>query len=99
MGITSRVSRSTLADANEMRDWRIHAEVAQSLIGLARRLYAGEPFGLDLKDTVYALDATIIDLCRSVFPGAPFRSTKAPITLHTLWTCVATSHVPAYQKR
>mgnify|MGYP001407187905 CR=1 FL=1 len=84
MGIKSRVSRSTLADANEVRDWRIYAEFAQSLIGIARRLYAGEPFGVDLKETVYALDASTIDLCLSVFPWAPFRSTKAAIKLHTL---------------
>ena len=80
----SRVSRSTLADANEVRDWRIYADFAQSLIGIARRLYAEEPFGVDLKETVYALDATTIDLCLSVFPWAPFRSTKAAIKLHTL---------------
>jgi hypothetical protein len=84
MGIRSRVSRSTLADANEVRDWRIYAEYAQSLIGIARRLYAGEAFGVDLKNTVYALDASTIDLCLSVFPWAPFRSTKAAIKLHTL---------------
>ena len=84
MGIRSRVSRSTLADANEVRDWRIYAEFAQSLIGIARRLYAGESFGVDLKETVYALDASTIDLCLSVFPWAPFRSTKAAIKLHTL---------------
>ncbi len=84
MGIKSRVSRSTLADANEARDWRIHAEFAQSLIGIARRLYAEEPFGVDLKETVYALDASTIDLCLSVFPWAPFRSTKAAVKLHTL---------------
>jgi hypothetical protein len=84
MGIKSLVSRSTLADANEVRDWRIYAEFAQSLIGIARRLYAGEPFSVDLKDTVYALDASTIDLCLSVFPWAPFRSTKAAIKLHTL---------------
>ena len=84
MGIQSRVSRSTLADANESRDWRIYADFAQSLIAIARRLYATEPFGLDLKDTVYALDASTIDLCLSVFPWAPFRSTKAAIKLHTL---------------
>ena len=84
MGIKSRVSRSTLADANEVRDWRIYADYAQSLIGIARRLYAGEPFGVDLKETVYALDASTIDLCLSVFPWAPFRSTKAAIKLHTL---------------
>src|SRR3989338_2157954 len=84
MGIQSRVSRSTLADANEVRDWRLYAEFAQSLIGIARRLYIGEPFGVDLKETVYALDASTIDLCLSVFPWAPFRSTKAAIKLHTL---------------
>jgi hypothetical protein len=84
MGIKSRVSRSTLADANEVRDWRIYAEFAQSRIGIGQRLYAGEPFGVDLKDTVYALDASTIDLCLSVFPWAPFRSTKAAIKLHTL---------------
>jgi hypothetical protein len=84
MGIKSRVSRSTLADANESRDWRIYADFAQSLIAIARRLYAGESFGVDLKDTVYALDASTIDLCLSVFPWAPFRSTKAAIKLHTL---------------
>jgi hypothetical protein len=68
MGIQSRVSRSTLADANEVRDWRLYAEFAHSLIGIARRLYIGEPFGVDLKETVYALDASTIDLCLSVFP-------------------------------
>jgi hypothetical protein len=84
MGIKSRISRSTLADANEVRDWRIYADFAQSLIGIARRLYAEEPFGVDLKETVYALDASTIDLCLSVFAWAPFRSTKAAIKLHTL---------------
>src|SRR6266705_3211077 len=84
MGIKSRVSRSTLADANESRDWRIYADFAQSLIAIARRLYAAESFGVDLNDTVYALDASTIDLCLSVFPWAPFRSTKAAIKLHTL---------------
>jgi hypothetical protein len=84
MGIKSRVSRSTLADANESRDWRIYADFAQSLIAIARRLYGTESFGVDLKDTVYALDASTIDLCLSVFPWAPFRSTKAAIKLHTL---------------
>ena len=84
MGIRSRVSRSTLADANELRDWRIYAEFAQSLIGIARRLYAEESFGVELKETVYALDASTIDLCLSVFPWAPFRCTKAAIKLHTL---------------
>jgi len=84
MGFRSPVSRSTLADANEGRDWRIYAEFAQHLIVIARKLYAQEPFGLDLTNTVYALDATTIDLCLSVFPWALFRATKAAIKLHTL---------------
>jgi len=85
MGIRSKkVSRSTLADANEARDWRIYANFAQSLIGMARRLYAQEPFGVDLNETVYALDTTTIDLCLSVFPWAPFMATKAAVKLHTL---------------
>ena len=84
MGIRSRISRSTLADANEVRDWRIHAAFAQRLIAMARKLYLDEPFGVDLKETVYALDATTIDLCLSVFPWAPFRTTKAAVKLHTL---------------
>jgi hypothetical protein len=84
MGIRSRVSRSTLADANEVRDWRIYADFAQRLIGTARKLYLDEPFGVDLKETVYALDTTTIDLCLSVFPWAPFRSTKAAVKMHTL---------------
>ena len=67
-----------------VRDWRIYADFAQSLIGIARPLYADEPFGVDLKETVYALDSTTIDLCLSVFPWAPFRSTKAAVKLHTL---------------
>lgn len=84
MGIRGSVARNTLANANAVRDWRVYADLAQSLIGIARRLYAGEPFGVDLKDTVYALDASTIDLCLAVFPWAPFRSTKAAIKLHTL---------------
>src|SRR5712691_2946031 len=84
MGIHSKVSRSTLADANEARDWRIYADFAQSLIGMARRLYAQEPFGVDLSETVYALDTTTIDLCLSVFPWAPFMTSKAAVKLHTL---------------
>jgi hypothetical protein len=84
MGIRSRVSRSTLADANEVRDWRIYADFAQRLIGTARKLYVNEPFGVDLKETVYALDTTTIDLCLSVFSWAPFRATKAAVKLHTL---------------
>ena len=84
LGIRGAVARSTLADANEARDWRIYAEFAQHLIRIARRLYINEPFGVDLKETVYALDSTTIDLCLALFPWAPFRSTKAAIKLHTL---------------
>lgn len=84
LGIRGAVARSTLADANEGRDWRIYAEFAQHLIRIARRLYIDEPFGVDLKNTVYALDSTTIDLCLAMFPWAPFRSTKAAIKLHTL---------------
>jgi hypothetical protein len=78
------IPRSTLADANERRDWRIFAEFAQVLIAEARRLYSDEPWGLELEQTVYALDASIIDLCLSVFPWARFRSKKAGIKLHAL---------------
>ena len=67
-----------------MRDWRIYAEFAQRLISIARRLYLDEPFGVELKETVYALDSTTIDLCLSLFPWAPFRATKAGLKLHTL---------------
>src|ERR1700730_11247461 len=84
LGLRGTVARSTLADANEARDWRIYAEYAQHLIRIARRLYVDEPFGVDLKNTVYALDSTTIDLCLALFPWAPFRSTKAAIKLHTL---------------
>jgi hypothetical protein len=84
LGIRSAVARNTLANANAVRDWRIYADFAQSLIGIARRLYAQEPFGIELQETVYALDATTIDLCLSVFPWAVFRSAKAAIKLHTL---------------
>jgi hypothetical protein len=84
MGIRSYVARSTLADANERRDWRIYADFAQSLIQTARRLYIDEDLGLELDNTVYALDATTIDLCLSVFPWAHFRQTKAAVKLHTL---------------
>jgi len=84
LGFREPVRRSTLADANEMRDWRIHAELAERLITQARKLYAGESLGLDLSDTVYALDSTTIDLCLSVFPWAHFRSTKAAVKMHTL---------------
>lgn len=84
LGLRSMVARNTLANANAVRDWRIYADFAQSLISIARPLYVNDPFGVDLKDTVYALDATTIDLCLSVFPWAPFQQTKAAIRLHTL---------------
>jgi hypothetical protein len=84
MGFREPVRRSTLADANEARDWRIYAEFAQRLIAQARRLYAEEDLGLDLKNTVYALDSTTIDLCLSVFPWAHFRTAKAAVKMHTL---------------
>ena len=84
LGIRATVARNTLANANAVRDWRIYADFAQSLIAIARPLYVDEPFGVDLKDTVYALDTTTIDLCLAVFPWAPFRTTKAAVKLHTL---------------
>ena len=84
LGMRSTVARNTLANANAVRDWRIYADFAQSLIAIARPLYVDEPFGVELQDTVYALDATTIDLCLSVFPWAPYPSTKAAIKLHTL---------------
>jgi hypothetical protein len=84
MGFHGPVRRSTLADANQTRDWRIYAEFAQRLIAQARRLYVGESLSVDLKETIYALDATTIDLCLSLFPWAHFRSTKAAVKMHTL---------------
>ena len=84
MGFRGPIRRSTLADANETRDWRIYAEFAQRLIAQARRLYVGESLSVDLKDTVYALDSTTIDLCLSLFPWAHFRTTKAAVKMHTL---------------
>ncbi len=84
LGIRAVVSRNTLANAHAVRDWRIYADFAQSLMGIARKLYAEEPFGVDLHESVYALDTTTIDLCLSVFPWAPFRTTKAAVKLHTL---------------
>jgi len=84
MGFHAPVKRSTLADANEGRNWRICAEVAVLLIQRARKLYCNDSFGIELNNTVYALDATTIDLCLSLFPWAPFRSTKAAVKLHTL---------------
>jgi len=84
MGFTGPVSRSTLADANEQRDWRIYADVAQALIAEARPLYADEPLDVELDRTVYALDSSTIDLTLSLFPWASFRETKAAVKLHTL---------------
>jgi len=84
MGIRGRVSRSTLAYANETRDWRIYADFAQVLIGIARNLYLNDNFGVQLKQTAYAFDSTTIDLCLELFPWAKFRKTKAAIKLHTL---------------
>jgi hypothetical protein len=84
MGFRGPVRRSTLADANQTRDWRIYAEFAQRLIAQARRLYVGESLSVDLKETVYALDSTTIDLCLSLFPWAHFRSTKAAVKMRTL---------------
>ena len=84
LGIRGSISKSTLADANETRDWRIYADFAQVLIHQARALYLKEPFGIELEQTVYALDATTIDLCLSLFPWAHFRKNKAAIRMHTL---------------
>jgi hypothetical protein len=83
-GFRSPVSRSTLADANRVHDWRIYADFAQVLIRRARRLYASEPLAVELKQTVYALDSTTIDLCLSLFPWAKFRRSKGAVKLHTL---------------
>ena len=84
MGFRSAVKRSTLADANELRDWRIWADLAAVLIRRARKLYANDSLGVELDNTVYALDSSTIDLCLSLFDWASFRSTKAAIKLHTL---------------
>jgi len=84
MGIRSSVSRNNLANANKVRDWHIYADLAHSLIQTARKLYANDSFALELENTVYALDATTIDLCLSMFPWANFRQTKGAIKLHTL---------------
>jgi hypothetical protein len=83
MGLRGTVARSTLAEANEGRDWRIYATFAQALIGQARKLYAGEPFGAELEGTAYALDTTNIELCLSLFPWAEFKRTKGAVRLHT----------------
>jgi hypothetical protein len=84
MGIRGGVSRNTLANANQVRDWRIYADFAQHLVQIARGLYINDSFGVDLDNTVYALDSSTIDLCLSLFPWAPFRRTKAAIKMHTL---------------
>jgi hypothetical protein len=84
MGFRGRVARSTLADANETHDWRIYADFAQVLIGIARPLYAQDPIGVDLDQSLYALDSTTIDLCLSLFPWARFRKHKAAVKMHTL---------------
>ncbi|OGC22979.1 hypothetical protein A2291_00815 [candidate division WOR-1 bacterium RIFOXYB2_FULL_42_35] len=82
--LQSGIARNTLANANSIRDWRIYRDFAQVLIQEARKLYAGEDFGLELDNTVYALDSTVIDLCLALFPWAKFRKTKAAVKLHTL---------------
>ena len=84
MGLRGQVSRNTLANANQKRDWRIYADFAQVLIAIARPLYIDEDFGIELDNTVYALDATTIDLCLTLFPWAPFQRSKAGVKLHTL---------------
>ena len=84
MGFRQEIKRSTLADANEARDWRVHAAFAEHLIAQARKLYLGDSLGFELENTAYALDSTTIDLCLSVFPWAPFRTTKAAVKMHTL---------------
>src|SRR5712692_10370162 len=87
MGFRTSVARSTLADANESRDWRIYADFAQTLIATARQLYAGDTLGVDLDQSLYALDSTIIDLCLALFPWARFRWRRSRCT--RCWTCVA----------
>ena len=84
MGFRGRVARTTLADANECHDWRIYADFAQILIGIARPLYAGDPIGVDLAHSLYALDSTTIDLCLALFPWAKFRKHKGAVKMHTL---------------
>jgi hypothetical protein len=94
MGFRARVARNTLANANATRDWRIYCEFGQSLIRTARQLYADEPVGVELANTVYALDATTINLCLSVFSWAPFRTEEAAIKLHTLLDL--RGHIPSF---
>lgn len=94
MGFRSQISRSTLADANENRDWRIYADYAQVLISIAKELYKDEEFELQMKETVYALDSSTIDLCLNLFPWAKFRKTKSAIKLHTLLEL--RTHIPNF---
>ena len=94
MGFRAKVSRSTLADANETRDWRIYADFAQTLITVARRLYADEPLAAELERTVYALDSTTIDLCLSLFPWARLRQTRGAVKMHTLLDLAG--NIPAF---
>jgi len=94
MGFRGLVKRSTLADANELRDWRIHAEFAQVLINEARALYASEKLEVDLDQTVYALDSTTIDLCLALFPWVPFRRAKAAVNVHVLLDL--RGHIPSF---
>jgi hypothetical protein len=84
LGIHNQISRSTLADANATRDWRVYADFARVLIGIARPLYANEPFGVELNNTVYALDSTSIDLCLSLCPWAPYEKSRGAVKMHTL---------------
>src|SRR5262245_14644653 len=93
LGLRASVKRSTMADALATRDWRIFAELAQHLIGQARRLYASEPLAVDLKESLYALDASIIDLCLSVYPWARFDAERSGLKLHT--QLELRSHLPA----
>jgi hypothetical protein len=94
LGFRGKVARSTLADANESRDWRIFADFAQRLIATARRLYVREPMGVDLEQSLYALDSTTIDLCLALFPWARFRRRKAAVKLHTLLDL--RGHIPTF---
>ena len=84
MSIRGKVARTTLADANETRDWRIYQDFAHILIHHAKEIYSKEPLGISLRETVYALDSTTIDLCLSLFPWAKFRTHKGAVKMHTL---------------
>jgi hypothetical protein len=97
--LTAGLKPQNNALSNAVRDWRIYADFAQHLIGIARRLYADEPLAIELNDTVYALDSTTIDLRLSVFPWAPFRSTKAAVKMHTLLDLRGNPFVHFHQRR